>query len=104
MSIYLLVNNSSTVGDVTPAKVFVEKGVAIRALHEYEQKSVFRPIVLYEYILEDGEATYPVCFYRVHRNKKGIVEGVEKIPIREYEFKKNHPFIFDKLESFFEPS
>ena len=50
MSIFLLVNKSSTVSDVTPATVFVDKGQAIRALYEYEMATVFKPIVLYEYI------------------------------------------------------
>jgi hypothetical protein len=104
MSVFLLVNNSSTVADTTPAAIFVEKGEAIRALYEYEKVSVFRPILLYDYPLKDGVALHPVCFYRVKRNNKGIVDGVETVPVNSAEFVKSHPFIFDKLESFLLPS
>jgi len=104
MSVFLLVNNSSTVADTTPAAIFVDKGLAIRALYEYERASVFRPIVLYEYSLTDGVALHPECFHRVKRNNKGIVDGVETVPVNPAEFIKSHPFIFDKLESFLMPS
>ena len=104
MSVFLLVNNASTVTDVTPAAIFLEKGAAIKALYEYEKASVFRPIVLYEYTLVDGFAQYPSCFHRVKRDWKSIVEGIETIPIQETEFRKMHPFIFDKLTSFANPS
>jgi len=104
MSIFLLVNKSTTVSDATPATVFVDKGQAIRALYEYEMATVFKPIVLYEYLLRDGFATYPSCFHRVKRNWKSVVEGIETVPINQEEFKKNHPFVFDKLESVRETS
>ena len=104
MSIFLLVNNSSTVSDVTPATVFVDKEQAFRALYKYEMASVFKPIVLYEYILTDGFAKYPSFFHRVKRNWKSIVEGIETMPVNHEEYKKNHPFVFDKLESVCETS
>jgi hypothetical protein len=104
MSIFLLVNNSAQVSDVTPAAIFVDKGQAIKALYEYEQASVFRPIVLYEYVLTDGIARIPKYFHRVKRNWRLVVEGCETIAINESEFVKNHPFIFDKLEALTTPS
>ena len=104
MSVFLLVNNSSTVSDATPFKIFVDKGEAIRSLYEYEQVSVFKPIVLYEYVLENGNATYPIAFHRVKRNWKSLVEGVERIPVNPVEFRKQHPFVFDKLQSFTDSS
>ena len=100
MSIFLLVNNSAQVSDVTPAAVFLDKGQAIKALYAYEQASVFRPIILYEYSLQDGFATIPKCFHRVKRNWRLVVEGCESVPINPSEFVKAHPFIFDKLEAF----
>jgi len=104
MSIFLLVNNSAQVSDVTPAAIFVDKGQAIKALYEYEQASVFRPIVLYEYVLTDGIATIPKCFHRVKRNWRLVVEGYETVPVHQVEFIKHHPFIFDKLEACTTPS
>lgn len=101
---FLLINNAVTVADVTPTAIFVDRGQAMRALYEYEQVSVFKPILLYEYVLTDGIGKYPLCFYRVKRNWKSIVEGIEKVAVNQTEFKKQHPFIFDKLESIFEPS
>ena len=99
MSIFLLVNNSPQVADVSPAALFVDKGQAIKALYEYEQASVFRPIVLYEYALVDGVATVPTCFHRVKRNWRLVVDGYETLPIHPSEFIKQHPFIFDKLKA-----
>ena len=104
MSIFLLVNNSAQVGDITPAAVFLDKGQAIKALYEYEQTSVFRPIVLYEYVLTGGFATIPTYFHRVKRNWRLVVEGCETVPVNPTEFTKVHPFIFDKLEAFTTPS
>jgi hypothetical protein len=104
MSLFLLVNNSAQVADVSPAALFLDKGQAIKALYEYEQASVFRPIVLYEYVLVDGVATIPKCFHRVKRNWRSVVDGCETIPINPSEFIKQHPFIFDKLEAFTTPS
>jgi len=100
MSVFLLINNSSTVKDVTPAKLFLDKETAIKALYEYEMKSVFKPILLYEYAMEDGVAEFPSFLYRVNRTTKNLVDGYEQIPVRVNEFIKKHPFIFDKLESF----
>ena len=100
MSVFLLINNSSTVKDVTPAKLFFNKETAIKALYEYEMKSVFKPIVLYEYRMENDIAEIPSFLYRIKRTSKNLVEGHEQIPVRVNEFIKNHPFIFDKLESF----
>ena len=104
MRIYLLVNNSTSVSDTTPAKIFTKKEEAIKELFDYEQKSVFKQIVLYEYVLDNGSATYPSFFYRVKREYKSIVEGLEQFPVNHKEFRKNHPFIFDKFESFQEPT
>lgn len=100
MRIFILVNNSTSVSDMTPARIFTNKEEAIKELYEYEQKSVFKQIVLYEYVLENGSATYPSFFYRVKRQYKSIVEGIEHFPVNQTEFRKNHPFIFDKFESF----
>ena len=97
MRIYLLVNNSTSVSDTTPAKIFTKKEEAIKELFDYEQKSVFKQIVLYEYVLDNGSATYPSFLYRVKREYKSIVEGIEQ-------FRKNHPCMFDTFESFQEPT
>ena len=104
MSVFLLVNNSTTVADVTPFKIFLDKGEAIRSLYEYEQVSVFKPIILYEYVLDNGNATYPIAFHKVKRNWKSVVEGIETIPVNPVEFRKKHPFIFDKLQAFTDSS
>ena len=104
MSVFILVNNASTVGDYTPIKLFTNFEEASKFLLAYEQKTVFKPIILYEYVLENGSATYPVCFFRVIRNKTYVVEGIEKIPVNPTEFRKNHPFLFDKTQSMFADS
>ena len=104
MSIFVLVNNSTQVCDVTPAALFLDKGQAIKALYEYEQMSVFRPIVLYEYPLLDGVAMIPSCFHRVTRNWRRVVDGYETVPVNSNAFIKVHPFIFDKMEAFTTPS
>jgi len=103
MSIFVLVNNSTQVADVTPAALFLDKGQAIKALYEYEMASVFRPIVLYEYPLLNGVAMIPSCFHRVTRNRL-LVDGYETVPVNPTEFIKTHPFIFDKMEAFTTPS
>ena len=104
MSIFLLVNNASSVADTTPAAIFTDKGLAIRTLYAYEQASVFRPIILMEYPLTDGVAKFPSCFHRVKRDWRSIVDGIETVSVNSAEFVKQHPFIFDKLESFLMPS
>ena len=104
MSVFLLINNASTVADYTPVRIFVHKQEAIAFLFAYEQATVFKPIVLYEYVLENGSATYPTCFYRVKRNDNRIVEGLETVPVNPTEFRKIHPFLYDKLQSMFASS
>ena len=104
MSLFILINNSSTVKDGTPVKIFQNKEVAIQNLYEYEMKSVFKPILLYEYLFVDGQAQFPKWFYKVKRDSKGIVEGIEQTPVNITEYIKTHPFVFDKLESMFDAS
>ena len=104
MSIFVLVNNSSIVNDVTPVKMFLTRELAIQALYDYEMKSVFKPVIMYEYTLKDGVADMPTCWYKIKRSNKGIVEGHERIPVNQKEYLKRHPFLFDKLESMFDAS
>ena len=104
MSIFILVNNASAVGDTTPVRMFTNSEEAIKFLFAYEQKSVFKPVLLYEYVLENGSATYPICFYRVKRNETQLVDGYDKVAVVPTEFRKSHPFLFDKLQSMFDAS
>ena len=104
MSIFLLVNNNSTINDRTPMKIYTSFDKALAGLFELDMKSVFKPIVLYEYTLIDGVGKFPVCFYRVKRDSKHLVEGHERIPINQSEFTKIHPFVFDKYESILDAS
>ena len=101
MNLFVVINNASTVGDCTPVKIFTDMEEAMFFLFEYEQKSIFKPIIMYEYTLINGSATFPKCFYRVNRGEKHLVEGIEKVPINSAEFQKNHPFLFDKFQSMF---
>ena len=104
MSIFILVNNARSVGDTMPIRIFTNSEEAIKFLFAYEQTTVFKPILLYEYLLENGSATYPICFYRVKRNEKQLVDGYEKIAVSPTEFRKSHPFLFDKIQSMFDAS
>lgn len=101
MNLFIIINNASTVGDSTPVKIFTDMEEAMFFLLEYEQKSIFKPIVMYEYTLLNGSATFPKCLYRVKRDEKHLVKGIEKVPIHPAEFQKNHPFLFDKFQSMF---
>jgi len=101
MKLFIIINNASTVGDSTPVKIFTDLEEATAFLFEYEQKSIFKPIVMYEYTLVNGSASFPKCLYRVKRGETHLVEGLETVLINPVEFQKNHPFLFNKFQSMF---
>ena len=90
MSIFLLVNNSATVRDTTPIRIYTSYEEGSKGLRDHGQHSQFQPIVLYEYVLQNGSAEYPKCFYRLSRSDKQI----ETLPVNPSEFRKQHPFLF----------
>jgi hypothetical protein len=75
-----------------PVQLFASYEDAIAGLRAYEQQSVFRPIVLYEYVFQNGSATYPSWFYRIER--EGSQTNLAKYPVNPTEFRKVHPFLF----------
>lgn len=102
MHLFLLVNNASTVRDATPVTIYTNYEEAIAGLAKYEQTTVFRPIILYEYVLENGSAIYPKWMYR--REREGNQVELTKYPVNPTEFRKSHPFVWDKGQSMFASS